>query len=484
MVKGSNVGSVPRKRLADISNMQQPSKLSNEVAKPQQTDSLAANVYVDQLHKENMTLMKLLAERKYPQWSLCFAFLCLHIKCCDFNAFFPLRVCPLILVGSKLIELNGTELQKMKINLQKAQQQNLQLAKANSSMLAELNSGKDRLRVLQHELGCINTLREARNFVLEDKANTLTCHTYGNQIGADKCDKGGQVDERNKKPCSDPSTVKMVQDKEKVDNKRLHLRRQSGRFKSEEAEPSEERLCLRRQSASFKCEEPAPELTQDKVDNKRLRLRRQSGRFKSEEAEPSEERLCLRRQSARFKCEEPAPELTQDKVDNKRFFSCKFYCLVQFQYLNHVSISKQSGRFKSEEAEPSEERFVMHVLLLLCLRRQSARFKCEEPAPEPTQDRRQFARFKSVASKPTEDSFEIDDVKSPVSLLSDKLVHENDPTSSDLSVQQEHKEGNCAQNDEAHETRRRSSGRPLRQAVEKVQSYKEIPLKVKMRREN
>ncbi|KAJ0101103.1 hypothetical protein Patl1_06013 [Pistacia atlantica] len=480
MVKGSNVGSVPRKRLADISNMQQPSKLSNEVAKPQQTDSLAANVYVDQLHKENMTLMKLLAERKYPQWSLYFAFLCLHIKCCDFNAFFPFRVCPLILVGSKLIELNGTELQKMKINLQKAQQQNLQLAKANSSMLAELNSGKDRLRVLQHELGCINTLREARNFVLEDKANTLTCHTSGNQaIGADKCDKGGKADEQDKKPCntnrrrqsknqilhvdSDSSTVNTVQDKEKVDNKRLRLRRQSGRFKSEEAEPSEERLGLRRQSARFKCEEPAPapepELTQDKVDNKRLRLRRQSGSFKSEEAEPSEERLCLRRQSARVKCEEPAPELTQDKVDKKR-----------------LCLRRQSGRFKSEEAEPSEER--------LCSRRQSAKFKCEESAPEPTQDRRQFARFKSVASKPTEDSFEIDDVKSPVSLLSDKLVHENDPTSSDLSVQKECKEGNHAQNDEAHETRRRSSGRPLRQAVEKVQSYKEIPLKVKMRREN
>ncbi|XP_031258863.1 SHUGOSHIN 2-like isoform X2 [Pistacia vera] len=259
MVKGSNVGSVPRKRLADISNMQQPSKLSNEVVKPQQTDSLTANVYVDQLHKENMTLMKLLAER------------------------------------NKLIELNGTELQKMKINLQKAQQQNLQLAKANSSMLAELNSGKDRLRVLQHELGCINTLREARNFVLEDKANTLTCHTSGTQIGADKYDKGGKADEQDKKPCntnrrrqsknqilhvgSDSSTVSTVQDKEKVDNKRLRLRRQSGRFKSEEAEPSEERLCLRRQSAKFKCEEPAPEPTQD----------RQFARFKSVASKPTED---------------------------------------------------------------------------------------------------------------------------------------------------------------------------------------------------
>lgn len=88
------------------------------------------------VHQENMTLMKILAERKYPLQPLCFPFLCLHIKCCNFNAFFHCGFSPLILVGSKLIEVNGIELQKMRINLQKAQQQNLQLAKENSSMLA------------------------------------------------------------------------------------------------------------------------------------------------------------------------------------------------------------------------------------------------------------------------------------------------------------------------------------------------------------
>ncbi|XP_044507716.1 SHUGOSHIN 2-like isoform X2 [Mangifera indica] len=338
MAKGSNVGSVPRKRLADISNMQQPTRLSNEGAKPQQTGFLAAQAYIDQLHKENMTLMKILAER------------------------------------NKLIELNGIELQKRRINLQKAQQQNLQLAKANSSILAfplimqELNSGKDRLRLLQHELGCVNALHKARNFVLEDKANILTCHTSGNQIGADKHDEGSKSDEQDKKPCN------------------TNRRRQSkNKFSGSSTVNS----------------------VQDKVDNKRLCLRRQSARFKSEEADPSE---------GRFNREEPAPE--------------------------------------------------------------------PEMALELTQNRRQSARIKSVASKPTKNIFEIDDAKSPVSPLSGKLLHESDPTSSDLSVPKEHQEGNSAQNDQSQETRRRSSGRPLRQAVEKVQSYKEIPLKVKMRREN
>ena len=42
----------------------------------------------------------------------------------------------LALVDSKIIEFSGIELQKLRINLQKMQQQNLQLAQANSQMLA------------------------------------------------------------------------------------------------------------------------------------------------------------------------------------------------------------------------------------------------------------------------------------------------------------------------------------------------------------
>ena len=41
-----------------------------------------------------------------------------------------------MLIDSKVIELSGMELQKLRINLQKMQQQNFQLAQANSQMLA------------------------------------------------------------------------------------------------------------------------------------------------------------------------------------------------------------------------------------------------------------------------------------------------------------------------------------------------------------
>lgn len=322
--------------------MQQLPKPSNQEAKPQQTFSVVTSDYIDKLHKENMTLMKVLTDR------------------------------------NKIIELSGIELQKLRINLQKVQQQNLLLAQANSQMLAELNSGKDKLKALQHELGCKNTLLKARKFVLEGKAITVTCATSENQVLADKQDEAG----------------KFIKEQE-VDNKRSHTRRRGRPSKNKSLDSSTVKAVQAR----------------EKIDNKRPCLRRRSAKFNSEEAESTEERLCLR---------------------------------------------KQSARIKSEEAEPIDER-VVHT------RRQSARFKSEEP-------------------EPTEDLFEIDEAKFPASPLCDEQVHENGVTSSNLSVKTEQEEGNGAVKDKTQGTTR-YSGRPSRQAAVKVQSYKEIPLNAKMRRE-
>ncbi|KAK4836729.1 hypothetical protein QYF36_027097 [Acer negundo] len=310
--KVSKMGSPARKALADISNLQQPSKPSNQNLKTPKALPFATQDCFEKLHLENMTLVKVLAER------------------------------------NKIIELSGVELQKLRINLQKLQQQNSQLAQANSQMLAELNSGKDRLRALNHELGCKNGLLKARKLMSE--------------VGADKSDDAGKIveaDDGNNNTSSISSAVKLIQTEEKVDNKRLSLRRKS--------------------------------------------------RFKFEEAEPMEDRLPLRRQSAKF---------------------------------------------KSEELESSKDR-------------QSARLRSEETEPEP---------------EPVENLYELDDDKFPVSPLRDSVVHESGPTS-DTSAQEEHREGNGASKDEAQESKRRSTGRPSRRAADKVQSYKEITLKVKMRRE-
>lgn len=85
--------------------------------------------------------------------------------------------------------------------------------------------------------------------------------------------------------------------------------------------------------------------------------------------------------------------------------------------------------------------------------------------------RRQSARFISQ----TENLFEIEDGKLPVSCKPDSPMHSSGPTPLISSTRKEGEEDNCA-------PRRSSVGRPLRKAAEKVKSYKEVPIIVKMRR--
>lgn len=91
---------------------------------------------------------------------------------------------------------------------------------------------------------------------------------------------------------------------------------------------------------------------------------------------------------------------------------------------------------------------------------------------------RQSARFKTEEREATEDLFETNGDKFPVSLC-DNVVHESGPTCS--SVEKED-EGYSAPRSEGQECRR-SSTRPLRRAAGKITSYKEISIKVKMRRD-
>ncbi|KAK9283907.1 hypothetical protein L1049_012162 [Liquidambar formosana] len=294
MAKGPTVGTVARKSLVDISNLPQQPKISSQDEKPQPI-SFSTKEYVDKLHKENMALIKLLADR------------------------------------NKIIEESGIQFQKLRINLQQVQQRNLQLAQANSQMMAELNLGKDRLKALQHELGCKNGVIQARNLELQEKAKmkTVTCQETRNEVGTVKCNEAGESSQADK-PCN------------------TNRRRQS------------------------KIQVLGPSVKQVEA---------------------------------------------KEKASNKR----------------------------------------------LCMRRQSARFKSEDLIP-------------------TEDLFEIDDTKFPVCPLHDDSMHENGPTSSASSVKNEEKEGNSDPSFEVQAFRRSSIGRPLRRAAERVQSYKEIPLNVKMRR--
>ncbi|XWS66232.1 hypothetical protein CRYUN_Cryun05aG0181900 [Craigia yunnanensis] len=240
MENGCSIGNASRKGLSDITNLQQQPKVLTQGAKLLlQPASLRSKDYIDKLQQENMTLMKVLADR------------------------------------NKVIELSGIELQKLRINLEKFQQQNLLLAQANSQMLAELNSGKDRLKALKHELGCKTAVLKA--IKSEKKAKNVACATSGNEVGTNKCGKAGESlkeedgedkpcntnrcgkageslkeEDGGNKPCNTnrrrqskslcPSNIKPLQAKEGVDNKRICLRRQSARFKPQEPETTEDVL--------------------------------------------------------------------------------------------------------------------------------------------------------------------------------------------------------------------------------------------------
>lgn len=212
MAKRSSFGSLVRKKLSDITNTQAQAPSQDE---KQPEISQPDKEYIDKLLKERMTLVKLVAER------------------------------------NKIIELSGAELQKMRGTLQKLQLQNWNLAQSNSKMLAEVNLGRDKLRALQHELLCKDALLKAKNMEQEGKTKLKYKKKTSSQEGEEAAE-SLQVDNNDDKTCNrnrrrttrsrsmGPSTThQKVVDKEKVENKRRCLRRQSARFKSHEREATE-----------------------------------------------------------------------------------------------------------------------------------------------------------------------------------------------------------------------------------------------------
>ncbi|CAN4115038.1 unnamed protein product [Withania somnifera] len=95
----ANSRNSPRKKLADISNLPLRKRLSSQVKKPEHIPG-ASKEYIEKIQKENLALKKMLVER------------------------------------NKIVEITGVELEKLKIYVRKIQQQNQQLAQANSKMLA------------------------------------------------------------------------------------------------------------------------------------------------------------------------------------------------------------------------------------------------------------------------------------------------------------------------------------------------------------
>ncbi|XP_022992970.1 SHUGOSHIN 2-like isoform X3 [Cucurbita maxima] len=391
-MKSSKVGGSQRKRLSDISNLKEQPILQKRDTKPQ-SSLLKTYEYVDKLQKENMALTKVLAER------------------------------------NRIIEISGNELETLRTNFQKLQQQNLQFAQANSQMLAELNSGKERLKALQHELGCKNGILMSRKLDLERKGKSATFQPGG--VGTAKSSEAAESmnTKQDNRPCKT--------------NRRRQSRQESFGTSVLQTEVQKvEGKRPRRQSARFKTEEPVAANDILETDNSNSNNSSQCKETSVRRAEVQKvegKRPCSRRQSARLKIEEPVA--TNDLLGIENFNS------TDASQCRETSVLQTEVQ-KVEGIRP-------------CLRRQSARFKLEEP----------------VAIK---DSLDTVNSNSTSASLCKEIVCEIKivPTSSVETKDN----GNSTDRSEVQECRRTSVGRPLRRAAEKIQSYKEIPLNVKMRR--
>ncbi|XP_042060240.1 SHUGOSHIN 1-like [Salvia splendens] len=137
MAKRSSFGSMVRRRLSDITNSLPQPKSPAFPEKHFESDNASTKEHIDYLVKKKMALMKLIQEK------------------------------------NKVIELSGSEVQNLKTCLQKMQLQNWILAQTNSHMLAEVNLGKQRLKALQHEVACKDTLLKTKILQLKGKEEVI-----------------------------------------------------------------------------------------------------------------------------------------------------------------------------------------------------------------------------------------------------------------------------------------------------------------------
>nr|XP_018679969.1 PREDICTED: shugoshin-1-like isoform X10 [Musa acuminata subsp. malaccensis] len=381
-----------RKRLSDITNTVSSGRAgmmgadvdqgnSNVISCPSSKDCIV------QLMKENTALLKLLAEK------------------------------------NKIIELSSTESQKLQFELQKTSQQNWQLARANSHMLAELNLGKDRLKVLQHELGCTLSILKLKTSELE--------------VGSTRCEE------------VEANATQLANDKKICNpNKKRKLKQQP-------LGP----IALVHQVAS-----------EGKVDGRRRRsLRTKSSGLKSESCEFVND--LLKRDDGRSPMTHRVG--LEEKVVGRR-----------------SSFRTRSCSLKSESHESMELHKIDDAILPV---------NFQVPSEEKIDGRRKSLRrrsgyLKSESCEPTENSVKMEDAKFLVYTIKNENLHEeaiahgdcSTSSISNISVERvKNEKQNSIGSSELgnQEGQRRSSvGRPLRKAAEKVGSYKEMNLNVKMRR--
>ncbi|KAK1564824.1 hypothetical protein Q3G72_012314 [Acer saccharum] len=279
-----------------------------------------------------------------------------------------------------------------------------------NQLIRELNFGREKLKALQHELVCKDALLKAKNMEKEGKMDT-NCANTGSQVSEGKGDMicentGSQVSKEEEKVAVECLPNATDNDKPCTRSRRRATSKSMG--------PS----TTHRQAAE-----------KEKIENKRRCLRRQSARFQPKEREPAE-----------------------------NFFEIEDTKLLDTLPPNdpmHEDVSTPAGSSVANKET--------------CSTRSETQVSKRSSIGRPL--RRAAEKVQSYKEVPLN---EIKDTLPP-----------NDPMQEDVSTPAGSSVPNketCSSRNETQVSQRSSMGRPLRKAAEKVQSYKEVPLNIKMRR--
>ncbi|XP_042011881.1 SHUGOSHIN 2-like [Salvia splendens] len=475
-----------RRKLADISNLPQNWK-------SQPIPTTITKEYVEQLRKENVALAMMLAQR------------------------------------NKIIEQSGIELEKLRSNFIKMRDQNQQLALSHTLLLAELNSRKDRLKQLQHELGCKNGSLQARNSKLEE-----------NVIKEDEPSKEG---EDHKKPRNAKKRTRSLclgsseesQSKDDAGN-RLPVRRHSSRF--EVFKPDDDSVSEMYDPKIPKCSLPDASVNNEEHVANRPSGRRQSARFKSATPSPipdetvqengssiaemsvineghAVQRPSVRRQSTRLKAVTPCPipdeTVHEISVETVHETSVETSVITEGNDMKRPSVRRQSTRLKAVTQCPIPDETVhetavetvhetavetvhetavetVHETSVETVHETSVETSVitEGHAIQRTSVRKQSIRSRTKIPKQADDPSEMDcTISTNCTSLDEPVppVTDSGSTSADTPVENEN-DGSCSSGwgCDSQGSRKPSLGRPSRVATRKVQTYRERSLKDKMRR--
>ncbi|XP_066398870.1 shugoshin-1-like isoform X5 [Miscanthus floridulus] len=396
---------------------------------------------------------------------------------------------------TKIIDLSRVEIYKLHLALQASKQQNLHLAQNNSQMLAEINAGKDRIKILQHELSCTTALLKVKGSELDRNKNAakgqrkgvkaqvgIKCVLKGTAsivAGVDSVTSGVEHHLVESQSAVSSNTV-CLEPPQDGKQKRMPQRRRSSRLNQGSCE-------IGGVSQNTLHEDTVAHLVPSTLSVQKQYGQTTGKHMKSlqnecsatvhevvmasefEETEINEQPQKTNLKEIQEACSREAG-VQSHKIGDKAFNSKQ----------NHLTGSESSLSFNTvDPPEPPEDN-----AMKWCSKKRSAiedvNAKLDTTTREPLRheekrksQRRKSARLNSVSSEDMDITVETEH-KNVASLAG---------SSSNASMEQRtNQEQNDGCSSRKSNVEQISGRRSLRRAAEKVVSYKEVPLNVKMRR--